>query len=235
MDFRQRPVPDLAERPIDIRAPRVHSNPTSIIVVGAGGHGRELADIVRAIGESTGEVQLVGVCDDGQPDRIVLARSAITFLGDRSALIDREVDVHLGLGYPAVRAELDAALNLRPARPLVHPTATVGAGSDLDVGAVVAQQAAVTTNVRLGRHTHINVGASISHDCVIGDYVTICPGATVTGSVTIGDMAFVGAGATILPGVHIGSSATVGAGAVVIEDVADGQVVTGIPGRPTTC
>jgi len=225
-------MPDIPTRSIDIRPDRDAAPETiEIAVVGAGGHGRELADIVRAVATSTGAVALLGLCDDGTPDRLALARSSMQFLGDRSALDDRDVHVHLGLGYPAVREQVDIALGQRPARPLQHPTATMGSGCALSEGVVLAQRATVTTNVRLGRHTHINVAASVSHDCVVGDYVTICPGATITGSVSIGSGVFVGAGATLLPGISVGARATIGAGAVVVDDVAPGAVVAGVPAR----
>jgi len=200
-----------------------------IVVVGAGGHGRELADIVRFVGEATHEVSLLGLIDDGEVDRLALARAGFRFLGSRDVLEGRNVDIHLGLGFPAIRKRIDLELGARTAQPMIHPSATIGSACHLNDGVVLAQNAVITTNVTLGRHTHLNVRTSVSHDCVVGDYVTICPQVTITGGVTIGSGVFVGAGATVLPGITIGEHSIIGAGAVVTADVAAGQTVAGVP------
>ncbi len=210
----------------------------SIVVVGAGGHGRELADIVRQTYVETPFAELLGIVDDGKPDRLALARGHFRFLGTTEALLervelDRTIEVYIGIGLPHIRKAVDQRLQCA-VRPLIHPTAIVGSASTLGAGVVLAQGSILTTNVALGRHTHVNVGATISHDCVVGDYVTVCPGATITGNVTIGDGAFIGAGATILPGVTIARGARVGAGATVTRDVRVGDTVVGSPARSMT-
>ena len=201
-----------------------------VVVMGAGGHGRELADIICAVTQDDGELALVGFIDDNSPDRSLLARSGFRFLGDRDALEDRDVDVQIGIGFPHVRRTIDAELQ-QPAGSVAHPTAQVGSNVTLAPGTVLAQNVVVTTNVTIGRHSHIGVGAAISHDCVVGDYVTVCPHATVTGMATIGNDVFVGAGATVLPGVTIGDGVVIGAGAVVSVDVAPNTTVAGVPAR----
>jgi len=201
-----------------------------VIVLGTGGHGRELADIVAAVADQSSEVSLLGLIDDNTPDRVLLARSGMRFLGGRSALDGRDVDLYLGVGYPHIRRAIDEALQ-RPADVMAHPSALVGSGVSLASGVVLAQNAIVTTNVKVGRHTHVNIGAAISHDCVLGDYVTVCPHATITGAATIGNDVFIGAGATILPGVTIGDGAVIGAGAVVSFDVVADTTVAGVPAR----
>ncbi len=203
----------------------------SAVVIGAGGHGRELAEIVQAA-ESQGSGALLGLVDDGFPDRFLLASSGLRFLGPTAAIRDRDVDVYIGIGDPETRQRVDEGLDRRPTPPLAHPSALVGGRAELGEGSVLAQNSILTTNVVLGRHTHVNVAASVSHDCRIGDYVTISPGARITGAVTLGTRVFVGAGAVLLPGVTVGDDATVGAGAVVCTDVAAGATVSGVPARP---
>ncbi len=229
IDRPQRPHPEGSSPSSTIDIRNQDRRLIEVVVVGAGGHGRELADIVRAVGEQNHAISLLGVCDDGDPDRLTLARAGLRFLGKSSTISSRDAHIHLGIGMPFVRRNVDEALGHRKATPMVHPSATIGSAASLADGVVIAQNATVTTNVQLGRHTHINVGASVSHDCILGDYVTVCPQVAVTGSVRIGDDVFVGAGATILPGIEIGDGATIGAGSVVTRNVEPGQTVAGVP------
>lgn len=204
---------------------------TSCVVFGSGGHGRELADIIRDATAAGHPMRLLGLVDDGEVDRLALARAGFRFLGASETVAERNVLAYLGLGYPDVRRRV--AQRLEPhatwGKPLVHPSAHVGSGSDLGLGSVLAQGAVVTTNVAIGRHSHIGVASTISHDCKIGDFVTVCPGVNITGSVRIGDDVFVGAGATILPGIVVGAGAVIGAGSTVTKDVADADTVVGAP------
>lgn len=206
------------------------TRPSSVVVIGAGGHGRELADIVRATTAGSG-VELLGIVDDGAPDRFLLAASRIRYLGSTDSILRRDVDVYIGVGDPLVRRGIDELVGDRSGPPLRHPQAVVGSHCRLDDGVVLAAGVVVTTNVVLGRHAHVNVAASISHDCRIGAYATICPGARLTGAVTTGRGVFVGTGAVVLPGISIGDDAVIGAGAVVHRDVAAGTTVSGVPAR----
>lgn len=201
-----------------------------IVVIGAGGHGREAVTVALAA-----EVRVLGVLDDGEPDAAGLAALGVSHLGsvDWLARADPRPRYVAGLGYPRPRravAERAAAAGAVPAT-LRHPSAVVGTDVQLGEGVIVWPQVAVTTRVRIGRHSHLNVGSSVSHDCVLGEFVTVGPGARVCGSVVLEDDVWLGAGCTIIQGVRVGSGAVVGAGAVVLRDVPPGHTVAGVPAR----
>ena len=113
---------------------------------------------------------------------------------------------------------------------LVHPSASVGTMTVWADGVVVCGGPQVSTNVRLGRHVHVNPNATIGHDSILESFVSINPAATISGDVHVRSRTLIGAGAIVLQGLSIGADTTVGAGAVVTRNVPDGVVVKGVPG-----
>lgn len=116
--------------------------------------------------------------------------------------------------------------------PLVHPTAIIQAGAAHTEGAVVDAGVILGSWATLDRHVVLSRGASVGHDCELGDYSFMGPGAVLCGHVRLGEDVFVGANATILPGVAVGAGAVIGAGAVVAKDVPAGAVMAGPRAAP---
>ena len=205
-----------------------------LVVVGAGGHGRELLDIVEAMNEVGSRFRIRGVVDEvGDPEGL-LKRRGIPWLGDNAVLPTIEGLCAIGIGSGKAREKVAARLEEAGLEfvQLVHPTAVLGSDNRIGVGFVAAAQAQLTTNVEVGRHVHINVGATVSHDCRLGDYVTLSPGCHVSGNVTLEGGVTLGVGAVVRQGVVIGSEAIIGAGAVVVSDIPSGVTAIGIPARP---
>ena len=205
-----------------------------IVVIGAGGHGRETIDIIEAINAVEPAFRLVGVVDDRGDEHGYLARRGIPVLGGLDVLADQNGSFVAAVGDPALRRALaEAATNAGlVSATLVHPTAVFGSDLHLGEGLVAAAQSQITTNVTTGVHVQLNIGATVSHDCVLGDYVTLSPGCHVSGNVHLGAGVTLGVGAVVRQGVSIGEGTFVGAGAVVVDDLPGRVTAIGVPARP---
>jgi sugar O-acyltransferase (sialic acid O-acetyltransferase NeuD family) len=212
--------------------------PEPLVIVGCGGHGREVFGIVQAINEEQGEPwKVLGFVDDGPSDSnlALLERLGAPFLGSVAELagMTKETRYVIGIGDPRIRAKVTAKIGAgrTPAAPLVHPTATVGQDNLFGDGVVLFPGTRVTTNVRLGRHVHLNQNATVGHDSVLEDFVQVNPLAAVSGDCHLGEAVLIGTTAAVLQGLNVGAGATVGAGACVVRPVQRGTVVKGVPAR----
>ncbi|MCB0977317.1 MAG: NeuD/PglB/VioB family sugar acetyltransferase [Acidimicrobiales bacterium] len=205
-----------------------------IVIAGAGGHGREVLDVLEDMATAGADVSVVGFVDDApaHPERIT-ARGAVLLegFGDvRAEGAHYVVGVAGAAGRRALVARAEAA-GLRAAS-LRHPSVVSGSSNIVGEGLIAFPLASYTTNITFGRHVHLSRCSTVGHDCVFGDFVTVLPGANVSGDVRLGDDVWVGTGATILQGVSVGSGTTVGAGAVVTRDLPPDVVAFGVPAKP---
>lgn len=207
-----------------------------LLVWGAGGHGRVVADLVRASGG-----RLLGFVD-GDPakmgaevamgGRVLWGEEALlAHVAEHGGLPGGAAGVAPGVGSNVQRRRILELLGPFAAAPLVHPFSAVSPSARLGRGTVVFAGAVVNAGAWLGEGVIVNSGAVVEHDCRVGDGVHLSPRATLCGGVEVGAWSWVCAGATVIPGVRVGERATVGAGAVVLRDVADDTTVAGCPAR----
>jgi sugar O-acyltransferase (sialic acid O-acetyltransferase NeuD family) len=205
----------------------------NVVVVGAGGHGHVVADILSANRRRGSAVSSVGFVDDRAESQFP-SRPGHPWLGTIAHLprIDHDAVV-VAIGDNDVRARVMCVLAAGGERFVTaqHPTAIVGDDVEIGDGGMVCAGAVIVTGSRIGRGVIVNTGATIDHHTTIGDYVHIAPGVHLGGEVSIGERTLVGIGAVVLPRVSIGARAIVGGGAVVTRDVPAGATVVGIPAR----
>jgi sugar O-acyltransferase (sialic acid O-acetyltransferase NeuD family) len=199
-----------------------------VLVWGAGGHGRVVADVVTAAGHTVvAFVDKTSTADARLGDLPVVEESAIA--SGATPLPHGATAIALGIGDNAARARALGRLASASTPPFVHPTASVAPSAKVGRGTVVMPLAVINNSAAIGDAVIVNSGAIVEHDCFVGDAAHISPGAVLAGGARVGARAWIGAGAVVIQGVKVGDDVVVGAGAVVIRDVPDGVTVAGVP------
>ncbi len=207
-------------------------NRKRVLIVGAGGFGREVRAWLEDSLPVGGEWTIGGFLDD-DPRASVAGRDlpiVATIKGYEPSPSDRLV---MALGSPATKLRLGEMLIERGAEflTLLHPTAVIGERVTLGRGCVLCPYTVITCDVELGDFVCFNIYASAGHDAVFGPGCTLSPYATVNGCARLGRGVFLGAQAAVMPGVEVGDYATVGAGSVAVKRVRPSSTVMGVPAK----
>ena len=199
-----------------------------LAIVGAGGHGRVVAETAEWCGWDD-----IVFYDDRHNE--LCQNGPWPVIGSFFELLDCSSfdGVIVAVGKNSVRKKLlDELLNKNfPVVSFVHPSATISNYSDIGNGTIILPGAVVNMGTLVGRGCIVNTHASIDHDCQIKDGVHISPGAHLAGGVQIGNCSWIGLGACIREYLEVGSHVTIGAGAVVVKNIADNLVVAGVPAK----
>jgi sugar O-acyltransferase (sialic acid O-acetyltransferase NeuD family) len=207
-----------------------------LLIIGAGGFGRETAEAIRAVNEADPRWDLLGFLDDSLEQQGATIEG-VKVVGPVDAVADYpEARVVITIGNPdnfTVRRRIVPRLGLPPERyaTIIHPAASIPPSAHVGRGTVVLATSVATSVVTIGSHVAVMPGVVFTHDDVVEDYATFGTGARLAGGVHIGEGAYIGAGALIREKRTIGAWALVGMGAGVTKDVPPGEVWAGIPAR----
>ena len=196
-----------------------------LLIVGAGGHGRVIADIALKM----------------------KAWKNIYFLDDNPAIKSTEVigesndvykyiqnfDIFIGIGNNIKREKIQEKVEFEGASipTLIHPNAIIGRHVDVGVGTVIMAGAIINCNTKIGKGCIINTGATIDHDNLVEDYTHISPGVHLAGTVKVGRGSWLGIGSVVSNNINIANGSNVGAGAVVIRNITEPGTYIGVPAR----
>jgi sugar O-acyltransferase (sialic acid O-acetyltransferase NeuD family) len=197
-----------------------------LCVLGAGGHGRVVADAAAASGAWT----RVGA-SDRDASRCSGELLPGIALSPLNAALAQSDAVHVAIGDAQAREREVKALRDGVLASIVHPRASVSPHAQVGAGCFIAAQAVVAPRASLGISVIVNHGAVVDHDVSVGDFSHIAPLVALGGGVKIGRAVLVGSGASVLPGRRIADGVVVGSGAVVAEDLDAPGVYAGVPAR----
>lgn len=196
-----------------------------VVIVGASGHGKVVADIVLKSGD-----KVFGFLDDNP--KVGNFFCGFPVLGSTDDWIKvQEKSFIIAIGNPEIREALSQKIRAE-FYTAIHPSAQI---SLLDIhieeGTTIMANAVINSGAYVGRHCIINSAAVVEHDNHISDFVHISVGAKVAGTVNIGARTWIGMGACINNNLSICSDCMVGAGAVVVKSIERSGIYTGIPAK----
>lgn len=204
-----------------------------IVIIGAGGFGREVAWLIEDINKIEPQWNILGFVDDNV-DIIGAELNGYKVLGNVDWLLNQKLHVVNAIGDPVTKKSamnrLLASENKYPI--LIHPSVIYSDSVNFGEGSIICAGCIITVDIEIGKHVIVNLDCTIGHDAKIGNYSTILPSVNVSGFVNISKCVSVGTGSAIIQGVSIGENTIVGAGSVVIRDLPADCTAVGSPAKP---
>jgi sugar O-acyltransferase (sialic acid O-acetyltransferase NeuD family) len=204
-----------------------------LIIVGAGGFGREVLGYALEIQKTQNCWEVAGFIDDNLSslDNYDKSYKIIGTVKDHSV---REEEVFIcAIGDPVSKLKVCRQLEDKGAEfiNLIHPTSIIGNSCKIGKGLIMAPFSIITQNVNIGNFVTINIFSSFGHDSVAEDGCTLSAHCDVTGFAYLEEGVFLGSNAVIKPTVRIGKYSRIGIGSVVLKSVPDNVVVFGNPAK----
>jgi sugar O-acyltransferase (sialic acid O-acetyltransferase NeuD family) len=193
-----------------------------IIIMGAGGHAKVVANILKLSGRSV----LGFVSPDLKAGIDLLGKK---FLGNDKEIFQYKVnEIELANGIGSLSGKNEGWKLLDEMRQkgykfstIIHPNSLISSDVYLDDGVQIMAGVIIQPGSKIGRNSIINTGAIVDHDCKIQENCQIAPGVILNGSVTVGHNTHIGTGTSVIESISIGSNSIIAAGSVVYRDVPD--------------
>lgn len=207
-----------------------------LLIIGAGGFGREVAWVVDRINEKNPEWNLLGFIDDN-PEMKGVELNGYKVIGATEEIGNYpDAFVVCAVGSSKVRKKIIEGVKEKfpetKFATLIDPSAEISKYVEIGEGTIICAHNIITVNIKIGAHVIINLNCTVGHDAVLGDFDTLYPDVNVSGITTVGECTELGTGMQVIQGRIIGSNTIVGAGAVVIRDIPDKCTAVGNPAKP---
>ena len=201
-----------------------------LIIVGAGGFGRELLTYI----ESDNPIfQFKGFLDD-RNNILDKTPRVPGIIGTPDTFVPGSNQVFMAaIGEPQARFKYTEHLrNIEvDFGHMVHPMAHMSKSSSIGRGSIIGPRVGVSVDVHIGEFTCIQEYTVIGHDAVIGDWCQINSHCTLSGNCRIGNFVKIGPNCVVLNGAVVEDHVTIGPGSVVYGRIKTGMTVLGNPAR----
>jgi len=207
----------------------------NLIIVGAGGFGREvfhwLKDWIAFDETRKNDFQIKGFISL-DPNELDGFDVPVGILGDEESYEFQKDDLFvMGVGQPKIKRKIAERMSKAEFFTLVHPTAIVCSSAKIGKGVIVCPFSTVSSDVTLGDFVMLNAFASVGHDCEVGDYCVLSGYANLNGFVTLESEVFLGTRATVVASKKVGSQSKISAHALVVSDVPSQTTVLSAAGK----
>ncbi len=202
-----------------------------IVIIGAGGFGREVHALLQDINRATPTWEILGFADGNRSALDPFDRYGPVRWSDDELPIAECRNYVCAVGDPAVRKAIAQRLADRELTwpSLLHPAAAVGPGNRIGEGLILCRNSTITVDTSIGNHVHVNLAATIGHDAQLGDFCTLSPHVDICGAARLGEGVFLGSHASVVPKTKVGDWARIGAGSVALGTVRPKTTVLGVP------
>ncbi|MCI7766298.1 acetyltransferase [Helicobacter sp.] len=197
-------------------------------IVGAGGHGRVIADIILACG---GEIAFV--VDDSPQGKILANKNAISPKEFLMLGLQKEIKITLAIGNCQARRAFFEVFKQQGFEipSLIHSSAIISKSAKISEACVVMPNVVVNAESMIETGVILNTGCVVEHDCKVGEFSHLAPKSALCGGVRIGKDSHIGAGSVVIEGRSVGDGCMIGAGSVVINDIQSFKKVVGNPAK----
>lgn len=203
-----------------------------LVIIGAGGLGREVAWLVADINRQKPEWDFIGFVDDGVQGETV---EGYPILGPVDHFFNMSADTWVVVAIADSRSRMEFVRQLqgqgRKLATLIHPSVSMSDYVSIGAGSIICSGAVITTNVTLGQAAIVNPGCFIGHDTELGDFVSLMPAANLAGEVRVGEGCYFGLNSCVINRTAIGEWSVIGAGATVVKDIPPYSLAVGVPAR----
>ena len=200
----------------------------SLVIIGASGHGKVVADIAMKMNKWKN----IAFLDDNRSLKTIMG---IPVIGNTASAVEHQKhsDFFVAVGNNSTRERIQEGLLAQGAAivSLVHPSAVIGTDVNVGIGTAIMAGVVINSSSVVGNGCIINSNSGLDHDNHLEDYVHISPRTHLGGTVKVVKGSWLGIGSVVSNNINICSGCKIGAGAVVVKDITEAGTYVGVPVR----
>lgn len=204
-----------------------------IVIIGAGGFGKEIAWLIDRINSREKKFNLLGFIDDNLPLGHKVSKYKVLGTINELTLL-KNIDIAIAVGNSEVRSHIVSRLKKLGQYNfpnLVDPSVIYGNALSFGEGNIICAGSILTVDYSFGNFNIVNLDCTIGHDTLLGDFITLYPSVNISGNCFLGNCIEIGTGSQIIQGLKIGDNCIIGAGSVIVKEATRNATIVGVPGK----